>query len=84
MGSLSPNEEVTLRRVALGLTAPDKLPSAHLKRLSHLKLIESAGGALRLTPLGRQHYDALPRPAGAIEEGTLESIISTALRRRTD
>ena len=59
---LSPNEEVTLRRVARGPPALDNLPEKHLTRLEFLKLIEANHGGYKLTPLGRQRYEGLPRP----------------------
>ena len=58
---LSPNEELTLRRVALGVAPKEILPARHLARLRKLDLIEGDGALLRLTPLGRHRYRALPR-----------------------
>ena len=58
---LSPNEELTLRRVALGVAPKEILPARHLARLKKLNLIDGDGALLRLTPLGRQRYRALPR-----------------------
>ena len=43
---LSPNEEVTRRRVAIGIATPARLSERDLKALS---LIEEHGGGLRLT-----------------------------------
>jgi hypothetical protein len=65
-GSLAPlsaNEEVTLRRVALGITQAADLSKFDIKRLKALSLIEERGGGLRLTPTGRERYLALPKSA---------------------
>ncbi len=59
---LSPNEEITLRRVALGFGALANLPEQHVRRLQALELIEENKGLLRLTELGLQRYAALERP----------------------
>ena len=64
MPLLSTPEEATLRRVALARTPPVRLPAAHLLRLTHLNLIEAAGRTYRLTPLGRQCFNALPPVEG--------------------
>ena len=82
---LSSNEEVTLRRVAMGPTAQNKLAAAHLKRLEQLKLIEAGRGGYRLTPLGQQRYNALPRPAGLAIDGSpreIEQMLSNLIRSR--
>ena len=65
-GSLAPlsaNEEVTLRRVALGITKAANLSELDIKRLRALSLIEDNAGGLRLTPTGRERYLALPKSA---------------------
>jgi hypothetical protein len=62
LAPLSPNEEITLRRVALGFGARDRLPLQHVQRLESLELIEEADGVLRLTELGLQRYAGLSRP----------------------
>jgi hypothetical protein len=62
LAPLSPNEEITLRRVALGFGARDRLPMQHVQRLESLALIEEADGTLRLTELGLQRYAGLSRP----------------------
>jgi hypothetical protein len=59
--TLSPSEEVTLRRTALDAVASQS--PEHIRRLASLKLIEADGRTWRLTPLGRQRYDAMPQPA---------------------
>jgi len=62
LAPLSPNEEITLRRVALGFGGRDRLPAEHVQRLEQLALVEEADGALRLTELGLQRYASLDRP----------------------
>jgi len=62
LAPLSPHEEITLRRVALGFGLRDHLPSQHVRRLEQLALIEEADGAFRLTELGLQRYAGLERP----------------------
>jgi hypothetical protein len=51
---LSPNEEVSLRRVALGISRPEDLPARDIRRLKTFSLIEEHGAGLRLTSLGRE------------------------------
>jgi hypothetical protein len=57
---LSPNEEVTLRRVAYGVVKAKRLQLAHLTRLKSLLLIEDHDGALSLTAMGRQRLANSP------------------------
>ncbi len=56
---LSPNEEVTLRRVAHGVVEAKTLSPAHLVRLRSLALVEERAGALSVTNLGRQRLSTL-------------------------
>ena len=58
---LSPNEELALRRVALGIALAKDLPAADVLRLRNLALIEDRGERLGLTTLGRERYE---RPNG--------------------
>jgi hypothetical protein len=61
------------------------LPAHHLKRLEQLKLIASNDGGYLLTPLGRQRYNGLPRPAGLASDGSpreIEQILSNVIRSR--
>ena len=62
LAPLSPHEEITLRRVALGFGRREHLPEQHIRRLEQLALVEEANGALRLTELGLQRYGSLQRP----------------------
>jgi hypothetical protein len=65
---LTPREEVTLRRVALGISTPDALPQRDLAKLTTLRLIELSDGVLRLTSLGQQRYSQLPRAISSVDE----------------
>ena len=62
LAPLSPHEEITLRRVALGFGARAKLPEQHVARLEQLELVAQVDGVLRLTELGLQRYAGLDRP----------------------
>lgn len=55
---LSPEEEIALRRIAHGSFA---VGARITSRLICLALIERTGKGLRLTPLGRLRFDALPK-----------------------
>ena len=52
--ALSPNEEITLVRIAQGLRPTAEMEPHHLARLKRLALIEEAGADFRLTDLGRR------------------------------
>ena len=67
LAPLSPHEEVTLRRVALGIVNPVDLPARDVERLKSLLLIEECAD-LRLTPTGKKRYLALPNSA-ALDSG---------------
>jgi hypothetical protein len=62
---LSPHEEVTLRRIALGISKASELPLRDVAYLIRLCLVAENDGRLSLTGLGRQRYQGLPRPAGS-------------------
>ena len=68
LAPLSPHEEVTLRRVALGIVNPVDLPARDVERLKSLLLIEDNSAGLRLTPAGKKRYLALPNSA-ALDSG---------------
>ena len=57
---LSPHEEVSFRRVALGISKAELLPPRDVERLKALSLIEGNESHLRLSPTGRKRYLALP------------------------
>jgi hypothetical protein len=69
---LSPDEEVALRRVALGFS--HGVASDHLRRLKDLHLIEADKTSWRLTALGQQRFDSLPRAAKSESHGTPDAI----------
>ena len=73
LAPLSPHEEVTLCRVALGIANPMDLPARDVKRLKSLLLIEEFSAGLRVTPIGKKRYLALANSAafdsGAPDEG---------------
>ena len=73
---LSSNEEISLRRVALGICQPADLPARDIARLKTLSLIEEHGAGLRLTPLGRERYLALPINSAIYESDTPDVFIS--------
>ena len=73
---LSPNEEVTLRRVAIGIAKSAELPLRDVRRLKALLLVEETDGDLRLTPAGRERYLALPNSAGVFKSGTADELVS--------
>ncbi len=58
---LSPREEITFRRIALG-DDTSRPPEEHVRRLEQLKLIQRDQGLWSLTPLGRRRYDLLEKP----------------------
>jgi hypothetical protein len=62
LAPLSPNEESTLRRIALGAAVRHELPAVHVKRLEQLFLVEDVEGFVKLTDLGAKRYATLPRP----------------------
>jgi hypothetical protein len=76
LAPLSPHEEVTLRRVAIGIAKLADLPARDVERLTALLLVEETGGGLRLTPLGRQRYRALPNSAGISESDAPDELVS--------
>jgi hypothetical protein len=85
LAPLSPQEEVTLRRVAHGSVALD---ASVVSKLLRLALIERTRSGLRLTPLGQLRYAALPkapllgRPRSIhVASGYVEGIIEKAQQR---
>lgn len=59
---LTPDEEVTLRRVAFGQSDVRAMRGQDLARLRRLRLIEDAKGGPCLTASGRQRFKELPKP----------------------
>ena len=69
---LSPDEEVALRRVALGFS--HGVASDHIRRVEDLHLIEADKTSWRLTALGQQQFRSLPRAAKLARDGTPDAI----------
>jgi hypothetical protein len=63
LAPLGPNEEVTLRRIALRIAKAAELSKTDVERLKALSLIENNGAGLGLTPMGRERYLALAKSA---------------------
>ena len=59
---LSPNEEVTLRRISYGVAKPSELIARDIEYLSRLALVDRTGKHLVLTELGRQRLSSTPGP----------------------
>ncbi len=70
---LSPNEELTLRRVALGIALAKDLPSADLLRLRNLALIEDRGERLGLTTLGKERYQRFHQTRASAANGASDA-----------
>lgn len=68
----SPNEEVALRRVALGFS--DGVASDHIRRLNDLHLIEEDKTLWHLTAVGQQRYESLPKAAKMASDGTPDAV----------
>jgi hypothetical protein len=79
LAALSPNEEITLRRIAFGIGAGSTLRREDVSRLTKLKLVVTRSNALIVTTqgesriaqqhganrlLGRKEADALARVLG--------------------
>jgi hypothetical protein len=58
---LTPEEEVTLRRVAFGQSDVRAMRSQDLTRLRNLRLIQDGKDGPCLTVAGRQRFDELPK-----------------------
>ena len=59
---LTPEEEVTLRRVAFGQSDVRAMRGQDLTRLRNLRLIQDGKDGPCLTVSGRQRFDELPKP----------------------
>jgi hypothetical protein len=72
---LSPSEEQTLRRLALGISTFRELPEPALARLRRLGVVDDTN---RLTPNGHTLYESLSRPqkAAALSEQRLVSLLA--------
>jgi len=58
---LTPEEEVTLRRVAFGQSDVRAMRAQDLTRLRNLRLIQDSKDGPCLTVSGRQRFDELPK-----------------------
>jgi hypothetical protein len=75
---LSADEEVALRRVALGFS--HAVAVDHIRRLKVLFLIEADKSSWRLTALGQQRFKSLPRAAKLESEVTPDALAMTLAR----
>jgi hypothetical protein len=76
---LSPHEEVTLRRIALGISKASQLPLRGVAYLIRLCLVADKEGRLSLTDIGRERYRALPKAAGmtaVADEGQAAAVVA--------
>ena len=76
---LSPHEEVTLRRIALGISKASQLPLRDVAYLIPLCLVADKEGRLSLTDIGRKRYRALPKAAGmtaVADEGQAAAVVA--------
>lgn len=74
---LSPHEEITLRRVALGAAAEGDLPVRDIARLRSLALVEGRAERVRLTASGRSRYESLRRTPRSIISDDHPSSLTT-------
>ena len=66
---LSPNEEITLRRVAFGESTVRSMRAQDLIQLRRLRLIDDDKDGPRLTASGRKHFDTLPKAVALSDSG---------------
>jgi hypothetical protein len=78
---LSPHEEVTLRRVALGVASESDLPERDVARLRSLALVEGRAGRVRLTTTGRSRYESLRRASRPITGDDMPCMLATAFHK---
>jgi hypothetical protein len=80
---LSPHEEVTLRRIALGISKAKHLPARDVAHLLRLCLLQESDGRLTLTDIGHQRYQALPKGAGMMPVETNDEAAAVVSARKT-
>jgi hypothetical protein len=78
---LSPREEVTFRRIALGISKAKLLPAQDVAHLIRLRLVDEKEGRLRLTALGRERYRGLSNGAAMSD---VKDEVTAVLRRHLD
>ena len=82
---LSPHEEITLRRVSLGISKAKLLRARDVAHLIRLGLIDEKNGRLSFTTLGRQRYQGLPKPAAeSLGEDEADAVLRFQLRQARD
>jgi hypothetical protein len=65
---LSPHEESTLRRIALGIAEAKLFVQRDVAYLVRLGLVDETAGQLRLTDSGHERYQGLPNGASPSDE----------------
>lgn len=83
---LEKSEEVTLRRVALGIVSRRDLPKSDVDRLLELGLVEDVRKRLVLSDSGRTEYARLPKLVALRDHddmGELASVLKNQLQTRT-
>ena len=74
---LSPHEEVTLRRIGLGISKAKHLLARDVAYLIRLWLVAENEGRLSLTNIGRERYRALPKGMTAVgNEGEAAALVA--------
>lgn len=76
---LSPNEELTLRRIAIGIAEIDELHAADVVRLSGIGLLDDAK---HLTPAGWARCESLARHRGPRVSAALRGALQAVARKR--
>jgi hypothetical protein len=71
LAPLSPQEEIALRRIAHGSFVVDARTAS---RLVFLALIQRTSGGLRLTPLGRLRFNALPKAPLLAQQRSIQAM----------
>jgi hypothetical protein len=82
LAPLSPNEEITLRRIAI-IARASELRSRDVTRLIRLLLVEQRDGRFVLTDQGRARYHSLPK-APDMNATDLREFAAILKRQRRD
>ncbi len=77
---LTPDEEVTLRRVAFGQSEVRAMRAVDLKKLRSLRLIEDGKDGPQVTASGRKHFDTLSKVA-TLDRGHAGDDLLTSMTR---
>jgi hypothetical protein len=77
---LTPEEEITLRRVAFGESVVRALRAPDLKKLRELRLIEDGKDGPQVTALGRRRFETLPKVA-SLDRGRAGDDLMTSMTR---